>query len=96
MAKARLSRKLACKVMQIVCGGDGIIPTALLPSAEVLASRGYLTVTILDDGRRHAELTALARGRTSNYLGWHRYPPIYAADKTVYPRARAAMRKVRD
>jgi hypothetical protein len=80
----RLSGRLAREIMRAACDptpGARIIREALLPAAQILAERGYITVTNLDNGWHQVERTSLARALGSNSLRrWRRYPTLNPND----------------
>jgi hypothetical protein len=77
MTQKRLPGRIARAIMHIACWGDRIITEDKLIAAQILAERGYLIITALQDGRYEIKPTERARmkGATAPQ-GWRRYPPL--------------------
>lgn len=77
--QTKLKTRVQRKIMRIACNLDQaerIIQSSLLAAAQIMAARGYVTITSLPDGRHRLDLTQRARAVSST---WYRYPPLTGA-----------------
>jgi hypothetical protein len=78
MNQTRLPGRIGREIMHIACWGTGIISADQLAPTQILAERGYLTITNLHNGYYRIEPTERAKmtGATTDRRGWRRYPPL--------------------
>jgi hypothetical protein len=77
MTQIRLPGRTAREIMRVACHGSGIIDATMIHPTQILAQRGYLTITALSDGCYEIAPTTLAKLRgATKPKGWRRYPPL--------------------
>ena len=92
MLKTHMQRE----IMRVARNSDRakrVIPVRLFAAAQIMAERGYVTITALTGDRYRLDLTKRARAASKTLIGWRRYPPLRTrafASPRKPPRSRAA------
>jgi len=78
-AGTRLKTHVQREIMRVACNPDRtkrVVPVRLFAAAQIMAERGYVTITVLTDNRYRLDLTKRARVTSKTLTGWCRYPAL--------------------